>query len=410
MDFWQRFLRYTSGASWRNKGIQSGSGHHSVNSAVPVTVDGALQLSSVWACVKLITETVASLPIEIYKKDLATGIKSLLPDHPLAILFGGRVNRWQTRVEFLETMVYQLILHGNSFCAIQRGVGNRIIGLIPLMSAQMLVTLLADGTVTYTYTDNGSVTVYAAESIWHNKLFGNGIIGLSALSYGRNAIGIGLAAEQVVTKIYQNGGKPSGVLTIDKLLTPEQRAQIKENFREMTEGDNNRLFTLEAGFTYQQISLSPQDIELLSSRKFQIEDICRFFGVPSVLVNDTGASTTWGSGIQQIVEGFFKFGIRPCLNRMQESMKCWLLPPEERLLIEICFDACDLLMPGIAERIKMYKDGVQGGIMTSNQSRGEEGWNPLPGGDDLLVQRQMVALKDLGNVTNTAPSYVTPAN
>jgi HK97 family phage portal protein len=307
-------------------------------------------------------------------------------------------------------MVYQLLLHGNSFCAIQRGVGNKIIGLIPLMSSQMLVTLLADGTITYTYTDNGSVVVYAAESIWHNKLFGNGIIGLSTLSYGRNCIGIGLAAEQVVTKIYQNGGKPSGVLTIDRLLTPEQRAQIKENFREMTEGDNSRLFTLEAGFTYQQVSLSPQDIELLSSRKFQIEDVARFFGVPSVLINDTGANTTWGSGIQQIVEGFFKFSIRPCLNRMQESMKCWLLPPEERLLIEICFDACDLLMPAISDRITMYKNAIQGGLMPSNEARRAEGWNPLPGGDDLLVQRQMVALKDLENVKNTAPSYVTPAS
>jgi phage portal protein BeeE len=98
VDFWQRFLRYTSGAAWRNKGIQSGSGHHSVNSAVTVTIDGALQLSAVWACVKLITETIASLPIEIYKKDLATGIRTMVADHQLAILFGGRVNRWQTRV------------------------------------------------------------------------------------------------------------------------------------------------------------------------------------------------------------------------------------------------------------------------------------------------------------------------
>ncbi len=410
MDYWQRFLRYTSGAAYRNKGIQSGVGPHAQRAAVIVTTDGALQLSAVWACVKLITETIASLPIDIYKKDLSTGIRVYTYDHPLAILFGGKVNRWQTRVEFLETMIYQLIMHGNSYCAIQRGVGKKIIGLIPLMSAQMQVTLMADGSVTYTYTDNGSVTVYSSESIWHNKLFGNGIIGLSTLSYGRNTIGVGLAAEQAVTKIYNNGGKPSGVLTIDKLLTPEQRAQIKENFKELTEGDNSRMFVLEAGMQFQQVSLSPQDIELLASRKFQIEEVARFFGVPSVLINDTGASTTWGSGIQQIVEGFFKFGIRPCLNRMQESMRCWLLPVDERMLYDICFDSSDLLMPGMADRISMYKDGVQGGIMTPDQARSEEGWQPLPGGDKLYMQRQMVALEDLKNVKDNAAPYVATTN
>lgn len=406
MDFWQRFLRYTSGAAWRNKGIQSGITHHDTRAAVPVTTDSALQLSAVWACVKIMTETIASLPIHIFKKDMATGIVTIWYDHDLAILFGGRVNRWQTRVEFFETMVYQLMLHGNCYAAIQRGAGNKIIGLVPLMSAQMLVTLLDDGTVTYTYTDNGHVIVYAAESIWHNKIFGNGIIGLSTMSYGRNSIGVGLAAEQSVTKIYNNGGKPSGILTIDKLLTPEQRIQIKSNFKELTEGDNSRMFVLEAGMQYTQVSLSPQDIELLSSRKFQIEDVARFFGVPSVLINDTGANTTWGSGIQQIVEGFYKFGIRPCLNRMEESMKCWLLPPEERLTTEICFDPCDLLMPSLPDRIKMYKDGVQGGIMTPDQARGEEGWQPMPGGDKLYMQRQMVSLEGLDNVTNSATTYV----
>ncbi len=175
----------------------------------------------------------------------------------------------------------------------------------------------------------------------------------------------------------------------------------------MTEGDNNRLFVLEAGFTYQQVSLSPQDIELLSSRKFQIEDVARFFGVPSVLINDTNAGTTWGSGIQQIVEGFFKFSIRPCLNRMSVSMICWLLPVEQRMSYEICFDPCDLLMPAIGDRIKMYKDGVQGGIMTPDEARTEEGWQKKPGGDKLYMQRQMVSLEDLGNVQNTAPTYVT---
>jgi HK97 family phage portal protein len=399
-----------SGAGYRQKGLQSSRPGYGTRSAVPVTLDTALQLSAVWACVKLIAESISSLPLCIYSKDPKTGKRTELHDHQLAVLFGGRVNRWQTRNEFFETMIYQLALLGNGYAAIQRGSGNRIVGLIPLMTEQMQVSLGADGSILYQYTDGADVKVYSQESIWHNKLFGNGTIGLSPLGYARNSIGIGLAAEESVNKIYSNGGKPSGVLTIDKLLTEDQRNKIKENFKEMAEGENSRLFVLEAGMQYQQVSLSPTDIELLASRKFQIEDIARFFGVPSVLINDTSASTTWGSGIEQIVQGFYKLGLRPYLERLESSMEAWLLTPDERRTVEIEFDFNSLLRPDMAERIKMYKDGVQGGIMTPNEGRKEEGWESLAGGDDLLVQRQMVALKDIGNVKDAQNVQSQPQN
>lgn len=402
MDFWQRFINYATGAAWRTKGIQTGSGGHTHRSAVPVTIDSALQLSSVWACVKIITESMASLPVEFFRKDPKTGICTPWPDHPLALLFSGAVNSWQTRVEYLESIIYQQVLLGNSYTAVQRITSGKIIGLVPLMNSQMQVTLLKDGSIVYLYTDGGNVNVYAADSIWHNKQFGNGVIGLSTLSYARNTVGIGLAAEQTVTKIYNNGGKPSGILSMDKLLTPEQRAQVKLNFKELTEGDNSRLFVLEAGAKYDTVSLSPQDMELLASRKYQIEEIARFFGVPSVLINDTGANTAWGSGIQQLVEGFYKFGLRPALNRMAASMMVKLVPAAERPFLEIRFNPRDLLTLGEGERVIMYKNAVQGGLMTPNEARNCEGRPPLAGGDDLLVQRQMVALSQLNDITDGA--------
>jgi HK97 family phage portal protein len=284
---------------------------------------------------------------------------------------------------------------GNAYAVKQYNGRGEIIALIPLMSEQMEVTLLDDGSVTYRYTDGNNVRIYARESIWHNKLFGNGIIGLSPLAYARNSIGIGQATEKTVTNIYKSGGKPSGVLTIDKILTPEQRAAIKENFAGMLEGNESRLFTLEAGMNYQQVALSPQDIELLESRRFQIEDIARFFGVPSVLINDTKAGTTWGSGIQQIVQGFYKFTLRPYLERYEASMRCWLLTPAERGQYEIEFDFDALLRPDQGERIKMYKEAVQGGIMKPNQARLQEGWDQVEGGDQLFLQAQMTPINQL---------------
>jgi hypothetical protein len=152
---------------------------------------------------------------------------------------------------------------------------------------------------------------------------------------------------------------------------------------------------LEADMKYQQVSLSPQDIELLASRRFQIEDIARFFGVPSVLINDTAATTSWGSGVQQIVEGWYKLGLRPFLERYQDSMKAWLLPPEEQAIIDIEFDLDELLQPSFAERVKTNKEAVTGGFMTPNEARLQEGWQPQEGGDKLYMQQQMTPLGTL---------------
>jgi HK97 family phage portal protein len=393
LAFWKRLGVFLSGASNRQAGLQSGEPQRFTDTALPVTLDSAMQLSAVFACLRLLSETVASLPINVYMVS-EDGTRSPAKDHPLhKLLNGGKINKWQTRQEFFETMTYQLAAKGNAYAVIQRNGSKEVIGLLPLMSEQMEIKLNDNGTIEYRYTDGANVNVYSQEKIWHVKLMGNGVIGLSPLDYARSSIGIGQAAEKAVTGVYKNGGKPSGILTIDKVIQKEQRDQIKQTFAEMASGNQSRLFVLEAGMQYHQVSLSPQDIELLASRRFQIEDICRFFGVPSVLVNDTSAGTTWGSGIQQIVQGFYKLGLRPYLERYEASMKAWLVAPEERAEIEIEFDFNALLRPDMAERMKMYKEGIQGGVITPNEGRAMEGLVKLEGGDKLLVQKQMIPVE-----------------
>lgn len=407
MGLWRNLWGFVSGAGGRVKGIQYEGPSTSSNTPVNVTLESALQLSAVWACVRLIAEAVGSLPIVVYRIDPSTGIRTPDPDHYLSKLFSGKVNRWQTRQEFFETMTYQLVLLGNAYAVKQKNNAGDIISLIPLMSQQMSVKLQADNSIVYEYTEDTGIRVYAEETVWHNKLFGNGIIGQSPLAYARGSISVGQAAETAVQKIYKNGGKPSGVLTIDKVLTKEQRDQIKAAFSELGEGNSDRLFVLEAGLSYSQVSLSPQDIELLASRRFQIEDIARFFGVPSVLINDTAATTAWGSGIQQIVQGFYKLGLRPYLERYEASMKAWLIPPAQRPFVDIEFDFNSLLMPDQSERIKAYKDGIQGGIMSPNEARAMEGWQPKEGGDKLFLQQQMTPIDLLpvsGGVPNGQPT------
>lgn len=408
--FWRNLLGGDlSGAGSRQKGIQTGTpSYYSKTPAESVTPDTAMQLSAVWGCVKLIAETVGSLPLRFFKIS-PDGVRTPYNDHPLAILFASKPNRWQTRQEFFETMTYQLAMTGNGYAAIQRGAQNRIIGLIPLMSSQMRAALNETGDMMYEYQDNASTTprAYASTTIWHNKLFGNGVIGLSPLAHARDSIGIGQAAETAVGKIYRNGGKPSGILSIDKILTKIQRDKIKENFSELAEGNNDRLFVLEAGMDFKQVSLSPQDIELLSSRRFQIETIARFFGVPSVLINDASATSVWGSGIQTIIEGWYKLGLRPYLERYQDSMKAWLLQPNEFGKVDIEFDLSELLQPSFAERVKTYKEAVTGGLITPNEARKLESMAPAPGGDSIYMQQQMVPLEQLKDLDRSASSTNT---
>jgi HK97 family phage portal protein len=398
MSLWTAISSFFGTSTSRSVGKQSEEpSAYAAEAAAAVNTDSALQLSTVWACVRLITETVSFLPLKMWR--IENGVRVLETKHPIAQLLSFKPNRWQTTPELFETLTFQLMMTGNCFAAKEKS-GDQVIALTPLMSEQVEVELLKSGNVQYTFTSGTEKKIYNADDILHIKLFGNGIIGLSPLAYARNSLGIGIAAENAVTKIYKNDSKRSGAieLPVGTKTTSEQKADIRTAYSSLSSGDS-RLIILDQGAKFNPISLSPLDIELLASRRFQIEDIARFFGVPSVLVNDTSASTSWGSGIQQIIQGFYKFGLRPYLERYEAVLRTSLLDPKDWRKYEFEFDFNSLLLPDMLDRIKMYKEGVQGGIMTPNEGRTLEGWEVKKGGDSLYVQRQMVALEDLGKVT-----------
>jgi HK97 family phage portal protein len=388
------FGSWVMGGLKRMLGIQYNFPSYAEESATPVTFDTAMQLSAVWACVKLLSETPASLPLNFYRTTESGRVD--YDDHPLAVLFSNKVNRYQTRVEFWETVFLNLLTHGNAFCQIERR-GNTITSLMPLMSNQMETTLLRDGSLSYQYqNDEYGVTVFAERSIWHLKLMGNGITGLSPLAYQRNTLGIAQAAEKAVSNIYKNGAKPSGVLKLDKLLTKQQREEVREAFATLTTGNNNRLMVLEKGTEFQTISLSPQDIELLQSRKFQISEICRWYGVPSVMVNDHNGASVWGSGIEQIVQGFYKLTLRPLLEKVEASMMVHLLTDADRQQMEVEFDFNALLRSDVKTMFEAYKSSVNGSLMTPNEARRELHLQPVEGGDKLFMQGAMAPVERLG--------------
>lgn len=405
MTYWENLWSALVGSGSRQaSGTQLvGPGGYGYSAPVCVTEETALQLSAVWACVRLISQTVASLPLVVYRKtDKGREVDN---DHWFARLMAGKPNQYQTRYEFLEHQIGNLALHGNMY-ARKIELGGKVRGLLPLNPLQVETKLVA-GKVAHLFTMDGNVTALASDSVWHARMNGDLIVGRSPLQFGRNIFATAQGAEQATSKLYVNGGKKSGVLSFDKLLTHDQRKQIRENFDSLTTGTDDRLLVLEMGAKFDPISMSPQDIELLASRRYSNEEICRWFGVPSVLVNDTAGSTTWGSGIEQIVLGFYKLNLRPYLEAIENSIATHLFSDADRATHEVEFDFEGLLRATQNDRYSGYQTGIAGGFLTPNEARAME-WLPAKdGGDQLLIQGAMVPVKDAGKVpaspTNKAP-------
>jgi len=409
---WSRIVRW-----FGPSGIDQGKGEQSpiprgfpYKAPANVTTDNALQLSSVWACTRLLSETVASLPLNLYRKN-AAGAAEILENEPLHQVLNSRPNSMMTSLEFREAMMTNLVLLGNAYARIQRAgesetsIGGSIVALWPIPASQMSPQVMEDGSLVYIQMTDRGTKVYAPDRILHIKLFGNGLVGLSPLGYARNSIGAAIAMDDRNATFFANGAKPSGVLMVDKVLTPEQRAAIRANFSELESGNEDRLFVLEAGAKYEQTSISPQDAQLLESRRFQLEDICRFFGVPSFLVNDTEKTTTWGSGIEQMMLGFYTLTMRPYLERWEAAIYNALLTPQQRAqgwYIEFDFDA--LMRADMSGRANYYSQMVQNGIFNRNEVRAKENLPPFEGGDVYTAQVNMAPVVSLGanNGTQTA--------
>ena len=381
---WYNPFTWGSGNT-RKQGYQdSRPGVYPSDPAANVTFDTAMTVSAFWASTRLLTETVSSMPIKCYRR-MPDGSRAEDRDYSIWRALNYQPNRYQTRTEFFESLMLNLVTDGNAYIELKR-TPRGISSYLPLMSSQMQVKLKETGEISYEYTDfNSEKRVIPASKIWHIKLFGNSIVGMSPLSYARQSLGVSIAADNRIGKLAKNGGKSSGILAIDKVLAEDQRLALRKNMQDIAEGDVDTLKILEAGMTFQQISLSPQDMQLLESRRFQVEDVARFMGVPSVLINDTSGSTTWGSGIEQLIKGFHKLNLKPYLERIESSLKRHIIPMEDWDSVDIEFDFDSLLRADRETRIKTNSTAVNSGQMTPNEARNSEGLEDKEGGDEIYL-------------------------
>ncbi|MDE0844284.1 MAG: phage portal protein [Psychrobacter pacificensis] len=368
--------------------------HTVTKTAKPVTFDSAMTVTAVFASIRLLAETIASMPIEMYVKD-KNGLLDSKANHDIIKLLRYKPNKRQNRIEFMEQLMLNLVSDGNAYTRITR-VGDknsRIISLDIINSSNMTV-ILKDDVLTYRHQVTSAFSRDFKESdIWHVKLFGNGIKGLSPLQHTAKAVAVADASDDKVTSLMRNGAKPTGAIMTKGNPNEEQRNTLRKELGGLVSGDETFMPVLPLDMKFEAISLTPSDIELLATRRFSLEEIARMFGVPSILINDSTQSTNWGSGIASIIEAFHKFNLRPYLERLELSMLTSLVPRKDWDKYQFEIDADAILRSSRKERVEMYNTEISTGQRTPNEIRRAEGWKEKEGGDELYMQLGFAPMK-----------------
>lgn len=371
------------------------------NSAMmPISTERAMQISTVFACVRLLSETVGTLPMQMFEREDDIG-KHLARDHYLYPLLHDSPNADLTAVEYWERVVADLCLNGNHFSE-KVYAGNKIIALNPLFPDLMEVGRSTDGSIYYYYADPYQGWREIPErNMFHIRGFGttgSDVVGLSPISYARVSLNIAVATEDAAANNFRNGMRPSAVLETERTLTKEQRAETKGWLEGMARGPENagNIIVLESGFAYRQMSLNPVDAQMLENRAFNVEDICRWFRVPPFMLGHTEKSTSWGTGLEQQNIAFASYSLRPYLSRIESAIRKFLFTPAERLKYVAEFNMEALLRGDSGARAQVYGEGIRSGWMSPNEARAKENMAPSPHGDVLMVQAQMIPLAQIG--------------
>lgn len=361
------------------------------------TPEKAVQIPTVWACVELLSHTMATLPCDVFTKqdngqmtvDTHCNLHRLLSESP---------NSQMTPFEFWQTMTMYWALRGNAYALISRNRDRTARALYPLNPDQMEVFFTDDGRVVYQYHDKKDrIIEYKAGDIMHWKCMGNGIVGMSKLEFMRASIDESAKAQTNAVSIFADHGKMNGILSAATLLNDKQKIEIAKQFQAAR--SSGGIPVLPATLTFQQLSLSPADTELLETRKFSVEEICRWFGVPSALINSTGGAA--GSNIEQVTANFYKQTILPmCISAEQALMKK-VACIDEKLKHQVHFRLSFLNKANDKDRYAMNAQAVQNGWKTRNEVRLEEGLPPVEGGDELTAQNNLMPLDKLGTVNPT---------
>jgi HK97 family phage portal protein len=364
-----------------------------------------LGLSAVWACVNLLAGTIATLPLMVYRAD-ADGARKVAKDHPLYRVLHDSPNNDQTTVDFLEFVSSSIELWGNAYARIVRN-GEKVVSLVPIRPDLPVVDRNDAGRIRYRWSENGKYFELTDESVLHIRGFGGGPLGgMSTLTFGRKTFGLALATDHAARQTFVNGMRPDGQIVFKEFLTADQREQLEEKLIKKYLGAINagRPYIAEGGAEWKALSINPEDAQMLETRGFSVDEVCRFFGVPPFMIGHTEKSTSWGTGLAEQVLGFQKFTLRRRLKRVEQSIEKQLLTPADRANgVTVEFNIEGLLRGDSAARSAFYTAGLNNGWMTINEVRALENMPPVEGGDVPRMQMQNVPITEAGKVQEVRP-------
>lgn len=384
----------------------------SLTNGQTMTVVEASKLSAVWACTQLIAGTISAAPLRVYKNN-ADQSKTLLPQHPITFLISGEPNRDMTAVQFWETFIFHMLLWGDGFAWIHRIAGLPV-SLELLLPQRLNRTFMADGTEIYRYTGFDGVIRDIPEKdllrVPNNS--DDGINGRSVIGYSVDTFGMARAAAEAAGKMFENGMQPSGVLGVDKFLTEKQRDAVKQNILPHFSGSANSGKTLltEGGMTYTKLSISPVDAELLASRNFSVEEICRWFAVPPFMIGHLEKTTSFGTGIEQQQIAFRQFCLQRIMTRIEQGIARRLFTPGEKITLSIEHDADAILRMDSISRATFGTQMVNNGIYTRNEIRRKERLPDIEGGDKLTVPAALTTIDKVGEVPASTATPGLPSS
>ncbi len=380
------------------------------DSGEKVDEKSAMQIATVYACVRLLAETVAGLPLQLFKytNEKENG-KEKAREHPLYKILYRQPNPEMTSFTFRETMMTHLLLWGNAYAQVIRDGKNNILGLYPLQPDLVEVDRNERGQIYYiyhAYTDevpgkNNKDIFFRYDEVFHVPGLGfNGLVGFSPIAMMKNALGTTLAVEKYGSSFFKNGAQPSGVLEHPGVL--KDPSKIRENWMNVYGGANNahKIAVLEEGMSYKAISLPPEDSQFLSARQFSVQEICRIFRCPPHLIQDLEHATY--SNIEHQSIDYMCYSVGPWLTRIEQAIVKDLLLEKEQEIYFPKFNVDGVLRGDYLSRMSGYATGISNGFLSPNDVRRLENMDlisPEKGGDDYYLNGGYVKLEDAGRYT-----------
>jgi HK97 family phage portal protein len=359
-------------------------------SGMRVSPDSALRLAAVYACVRVLSESLASLPLVIYQRR-ADGGKDKVTDHWLHRLLAKRPNRFQNPFEWREMLQGHLALRGNAYNQIITNAKGEVVELMPLHPDRIRLELLPSGEYRYRFTNRfGSESILPRGEVWHLRgLSSDGLMGMSPIELARENLGMALAAQDYGARFFANDAKPTGgwIEFPGSFKDSEAKKVFRESYQQAQSGANRgKVLVLENGMKFHEVGVTNKDAQFLELRKFQITDVARLFRVPPHMIGDLDRATF--SNIEQQSLEFVMHTMTPWAERWEASIESELLLEGDD--IEVEFDFANLMRGDAASRASYYQSGIQNGWLTRNEARIAENLNPLQGLDEPLRPLNMV--------------------